>query len=190
MGPFTLHEIHVLRLAEVLLQRYHQTAPDKVLKGIQEQAASWDMADAQVTNLFSGYVGGMLGEHAANPGQNWKAKDCALYLVTALTVRGRTAAQGATTTNQLVNIPDFFQQQVGPSAISPAAKQSPGFSGHEAFCVDAVNAFHLAPAPCVDFALGQQHACGVAAVWAACADMFASEPMPQHPLLLVIVCQQ
>lgn len=66
----------------------------------------------QVTNLFSGYVGGMLGEHAANPGQNWKAKDCALYLVTALTVRGRTAAQGATTTNQLVNIPDFFQQQV------------------------------------------------------------------------------
>lgn len=69
----------------------------------------------QVTNLFSGYVGGMLREHAANPGQSWKAKDCALYLVTALTVRGRTAAQGATTTNQLVNIPDFFQQQVGPS---------------------------------------------------------------------------
>ncbi len=67
----------------------------------------------QVTNLFSGYVGGMLGEHAANPAQNWKAKDCALYLVTALTVRGRTAAQGATATNQLVNISDFFNQQVG-----------------------------------------------------------------------------
>ena len=77
----------------------------------------------QVTNLFSGYVGGMLGEHAANPAQNWKAKDCALYLVTALTVRGRTAAQGATTTNQLVNISDFFNQQVCLEAPCPYLQQ-------------------------------------------------------------------
>lgn len=58
----------------------------------------------QVTELFTGYVGAMLQEHARSPAANWKAKDCAIYLVTALTVRGKTAAAGATTTNTLVNL--------------------------------------------------------------------------------------
>ena len=72
----------------------------------------------QVTSLFSGYVSALLAEHAAKPSQNWKAKDCAMYLVVALAVRGRTAAAGATSTNQLVNIQDFFNQQV--DLCSPA----------------------------------------------------------------------
>lgn len=37
------------------------------------------------------------------------AQDCAIYLVSALTVRGKTAAAGATATNQLVNLQDFFR---------------------------------------------------------------------------------
>ena len=64
-----------------------------------------------MTELFSGYVGGMLSEYAAAPATAWKAKDCALYLVTALAVRGKTAAAGATATNALVNLQDFFAQQ-------------------------------------------------------------------------------
>ena len=32
----------------------------------------------------------MLSEYEANPLVNWKSKDCAIYLVLALTVRGRT----------------------------------------------------------------------------------------------------
>lgn len=56
----------------------------------------------------------MLQQYAHSPEQNWKAKDCAIYLVMALTVRGKTAAQGATTTNQLVNVLDFFNQHVLP----------------------------------------------------------------------------
>lgn len=66
----------------------------------------------QVTGLFSGYVSALLAEHASNPAQNWKVKDCAVYLVVALAVRGRTAAAGVTSTNQLVDIQDFFNQQV------------------------------------------------------------------------------
>jgi len=69
-------------------------------------------AAVQVTNLFSGYVSALLAEHASNSSQNWKAKDCAMYLVVALAVRGRTAAAGVTSTNQLVNIQEFFSQQV------------------------------------------------------------------------------
>jgi exportin-2 (importin alpha re-exporter) len=65
----------------------------------------------QVTALFTGYVNALLAEHAQNPAANWKAKDCAIYLVVALTVRGRTAAHGATTTNQLVDIGEFYNSQ-------------------------------------------------------------------------------
>ena len=38
----------------------------------------------QVTALFTGYVGALLDEAAANPAGAWQAKDCAIYLVTAL----------------------------------------------------------------------------------------------------------
>lgn len=40
-----------------------------------------------MTELFTGYVGAMLAEAARAPAANWKAKDCAIYLVAALTVR-------------------------------------------------------------------------------------------------------
>ncbi len=79
----------------------------------------------QVTQLFIGYVGGMLQQYGQNPEQNWKAKDCAIYLVMALTVRGKTAAQGATTTNQLVNVMDFFNQHVLPELQSQQLDQRP-----------------------------------------------------------------
>lgn len=64
----------------------------------------------QVTELFTGYVAAMLSEAARAPAANWRAKDCAIYLVMALTVRGKTGASGATTTNELVNLQDFFKQ--------------------------------------------------------------------------------
>ena len=47
-----------------------------------------------MTQLFTGYVGGMLQQYGADPKGAWKAKDCAVYLVTALAARGRTAAGG------------------------------------------------------------------------------------------------
>lgn len=74
----------------------------------------------QVTELFSGYVGAMLQEYARSPAANWKAKDCAVYLVTALTVRGKTAAAGATTTNTLVNL------QVGAAARGETRRERLG----------------------------------------------------------------
>ena len=41
-----------------------------------------------------------------------------MYLIMALTVRGKTAASGATSTNQLVNIAQFFQEHVVPELQS------------------------------------------------------------------------
>lgn len=79
----------------------------------------------EVTQLFTGYIGSMLQQYAQSPEQNWKAKDCAIYLVMALTVRGKTAAQGATTTNQLVNVLDFFNQHVLPELQSQRPEERP-----------------------------------------------------------------
>ena len=41
----------------------------------------------QVTQLFSQYVVRELEEHAKAPNQTWQSKDCAIYLVVALTVQ-------------------------------------------------------------------------------------------------------
>jgi len=71
----------------------------------------------QVTELFTGYVKQLIAE-ASSGAQNWKSKDAAMYLVTALAARGRTEAQGATSTNQLFNVGDFFQSQVHRSCDS------------------------------------------------------------------------
>lgn len=79
----------------------------------------------EVTELCTGYVVSMLAEYAANPANNWQAKDCAMYLVLALTVRGKTGAAGATTTNPLVNIGDFYEQQVKPELADRAVNTRP-----------------------------------------------------------------
>ncbi|KAI3438113.1 hypothetical protein D9Q98_000554 [Chlorella vulgaris] len=84
-----------------------------------------DQFPEQVTQLFSGYVGAMLAEYAGSPAAHWRAKDCAIYLVTALAVRGKTAAAGATTTNALVNLQDFFAQQIGPELAAAAVNEQP-----------------------------------------------------------------
>ena len=44
-------------------------------------------ASAQVTQLFSQYVLGELEEYAKAPSKAWQAKDCAIYLVVAVTVQ-------------------------------------------------------------------------------------------------------
>lgn len=73
----------------------------------------------KLTSLCSQYINALVQEHAANPQTNWKSKDCAMYLIMALTVRGKTQASGATSTNQLVNIGQFFQDHVVPELQSP-----------------------------------------------------------------------
>ncbi len=46
--------------------------------------------EGPVTAIFSGYVNSMLAEYAKNPGENWKHKDAAIYLVTSLASKAQT----------------------------------------------------------------------------------------------------
>eukprot|EP00878_Enallax_costatus_P016271 GHUV01017068.1.p1 GENE.GHUV01017068.1~~GHUV01017068.1.p1 ORF type:complete len:703 (+),score=205.92 GHUV01017068.1:410-2518(+) len=84
-----------------------------------------EVYEAQVTAMFTGYVAALLAEHAADPVKGWRAKDCAVYLVMAVTVKGKTGEKGATTTNRLVNINDFFTQQVLPELQDPNVNERP-----------------------------------------------------------------
>ena len=81
--------------------------------------------EAEVTKLGSGYVIQMLTAYAANPTTEWRAKDCAIYLVVALTMKGSTQALGATKTNTHVQLLDFYRQHVAPDLSSTTALPSP-----------------------------------------------------------------
>ncbi|GFR48907.1 hypothetical protein Agub_g10856 [Astrephomene gubernaculifera] len=80
---------------------------------------------AEVSRLFTGYITAALADYASNPAANWRSKDCAIYMVTALSVKGRTAAQGATSTTQLVNTLDFYSGQVLPELQNPKLNDNP-----------------------------------------------------------------
>ncbi|KAG2501736.1 hypothetical protein HYH03_000236 [Edaphochlamys debaryana] len=80
---------------------------------------------AEVSRLFTGYITAALADYAASPAANWRSKDCAIYMVTALSVRGRTMAHGATSTTQLVNLLDFYSSQVLPELQSPKLNDNP-----------------------------------------------------------------
>jgi exportin-2 (importin alpha re-exporter) len=70
--------------------------------------------EPEVTTIFSGYIQLLLQNYSSNPQQQWASKDAAIFLVTSLAVRGRVQSKGATATNELVPILEFFHSQILP----------------------------------------------------------------------------
>jgi len=68
--------------------------------------------EADVVKLFSDYIKVMLDSFAANPNEFWKNKDAAIYLVTAICVKGSTARYGTTQTTKLVDVVEFYNKFV------------------------------------------------------------------------------
>ncbi|KAL6707040.1 importin-alpha export receptor [Coniothyrium glycines] len=59
------------------------------------------------------YITAYLRDYAENPAENWKSKDTAVYLFTAIAAKGSvTAGQGIMTVNEHVNVLDFFQTHI------------------------------------------------------------------------------
>lgn len=78
-----------------------------------------------VTNLFSGYVYALLQDYQKDPINNILAKDCAIYMVMALTILQKTVADGATTTNNFVNINEFYKEQIEPELKNEKINETP-----------------------------------------------------------------
>ncbi|KAJ5109859.1 hypothetical protein N7532_002504 [Penicillium argentinense] len=72
-----------------------------------------------VTKVVLKYTEGYLAEFAKDPASNWKAKDTATYLFSAIAAKGQaTSTHGVTATNNLVSITDFFQQNLAADLIT------------------------------------------------------------------------
>ncbi|CAL5868610.1 uncharacterized protein PFLUO_LOCUS2837 [Penicillium psychrofluorescens] len=75
--------------------------------------------EQSVTKVVLQYTEHYLGEYAKDPASNWKSKDTATYLYSAIAAKGvATSTHGVTATNSLVSITDFFQQHLASDLIA------------------------------------------------------------------------
>ena len=81
--------------------------------------------EGPITTIFSGYISAMLQSYAEDPAKNWKMKDTALYLISAIATRSKTAKHGITKTSELVNVAEVFQTQCLPELVKPDLTQQP-----------------------------------------------------------------
>jgi exportin-2 (importin alpha re-exporter) len=76
-----------------------------------------------VTSTSKTYIDAYLQNYAKDPANNWKSKDTAVYLFTAIAAKGTaTAAQGILTVNDNVNILEFFQNHIAADLQSQDAE--------------------------------------------------------------------
>ncbi|KAK2727938.1 exportin-2-like [Artemia franciscana] len=81
--------------------------------------------ETKMTQVFGTYIQTMLASYAADPAKNWRNKDAAIYLVIALASKRATQKYGTTQTNPLVNLSDFFHQNIVPDLISTNVNELP-----------------------------------------------------------------
>lgn len=72
-----------------------------------------------VTEVVGRYITHYLAAFAQNPKNEWKSKDTAVYLFSSIAAKGAiTATHGVTQTNSLVNVVDFFQQNIASDLVA------------------------------------------------------------------------
>ncbi len=81
--------------------------------------------EGPVTEIFTAHIMTMLQQYSADPKNNWKAKDSALYLITAVAARSKTSKHGITKTSDLVNVADIFASQCIPELQKPDLANQP-----------------------------------------------------------------
>ncbi|WWC58466.1 uncharacterized protein I303_101008 [Kwoniella dejecticola CBS 10117] len=98
--------------------------------------ALMELFEREVTDIIKGYITTLLQQYAQNPTENWKSKDTAIYLLTSIASRGSTQQLGVTSTNVLVDVVEFFGQNVFSDL-----QAAPG-SVHPILIVDAIKFLH------------------------------------------------
>ncbi|KAG2159252.1 CAS/CSE protein [Suillus bovinus] len=87
---------------------------------------------AEATEIVGSWITSGLQQYNSNPAQNWKSKDSAIYLLTAVATEASTTQHGVTSTNALVDVVKFFSEHVYQDLQAPAG------SIHEILYVDAI----------------------------------------------------
>jgi len=72
-----------------------------------------------VTDVVGRYISHYLTLSNQNPGSEWKSKDTAVYLFSSIAAKGViTAGHGVKTTNSLVNVVEFFQNNIANDLLA------------------------------------------------------------------------
>jgi exportin-2 (importin alpha re-exporter) len=76
-----------------------------------------------VTTTSQTYIDAYLQNYAKDTAANWKSKDTAVYLFTAIAAKGTaTAAQGIMSVNENVNVVEFFKTHIAADLQAPNAE--------------------------------------------------------------------
>jgi exportin-2 (importin alpha re-exporter) len=67
-----------------------------------------DHFEKLVTLIVNDYINHYLAEYAKSPSQNWRSKDTALFLFSAIAIKSSTAQGGVSSTNILVDVCQFW----------------------------------------------------------------------------------
>lgn len=79
----------------------------------------------QTTSIISRYITQYLQKYQEDTSKNWRYKDTAVYLLTSIASTSSTAAHGVSSTNALVDVVQFFSDnvfvdlQADPSSVHP-----------------------------------------------------------------------
>jgi exportin-2 (importin alpha re-exporter) len=71
-----------------------------------------DYFERNVTLIVNDYINHYLSEYSKNPSVNWRAKDTALFLFSAIAIKSSTAKGGVTSTNLLIDVVQFWAGNV------------------------------------------------------------------------------
>ena len=75
--------------------------------------------ESLVTEVVGRYITHYLAAFNKNPSGDWKSKDTAVYLFSAIAAKGvNTTTHGVKTTNSLVDVVDFFQSNIASDLVA------------------------------------------------------------------------
>lgn len=75
--------------------------------------------EGPVTDVVYNYIKHYLDDYSRDTKENWKSKDTAVYLYSAIAAKGTTtASHGVTTTNSLLDITSFLDQNLASDLVS------------------------------------------------------------------------
>ena len=94
-----------------------------------------DRFPKETTDIVNSYILQLLSRYTGNPATEWPVKDCAMHMVMALAVKGKTTAAGATSVNELVNIEQFFEEHVLPELSTTDVNERPVLKADGLRCV-------------------------------------------------------
>lgn len=75
--------------------------------------------DKTVTDVVWQYITHYLHQYSQNPGENWRAKDAALYLFASIAAKGSTERRGVVHTNLHLDVVKFFQSNIAADLVAP-----------------------------------------------------------------------